>query len=217
MSTNRFGEPDLDGRPPNMARSTMSAWLHECEHCGYPFHEREADAGDVGPALESKAYRALDAKRGDGRFANRCLRRALIDEYWNDSKEAARHLLWAAWECDDRRDVDEARRHRSRAADLLLPFLSARPYQAEETDRRLRLIDLLRRSRRWDEALKLTTDLIVALERDKVMPEKEANARLRVAKVQHKLVVGKQSDARTVSGASAGEFDDWMEGLFKKR
>src|SRR5690349_6640199 len=34
-STNSFGAPDLDTRPPEMMRSTMPLWVQECPHCGY--------------------------------------------------------------------------------------------------------------------------------------------------------------------------------------
>jgi ribosomal protein L37E len=33
-STNEFGSPDLDLRPPQMMRATMNAWLQECPACG---------------------------------------------------------------------------------------------------------------------------------------------------------------------------------------
>ena len=34
-STNAFGSPDLDLRPPEMQRSTMPHWVQECPKCGY--------------------------------------------------------------------------------------------------------------------------------------------------------------------------------------
>ena len=34
-STNQMGAPDLDLRPPEMARSTMNTWTYECPHCSY--------------------------------------------------------------------------------------------------------------------------------------------------------------------------------------
>ena len=34
-STNTFGAPDLDTRPPEMMRSTMDMWVQECPSCGY--------------------------------------------------------------------------------------------------------------------------------------------------------------------------------------
>ena len=37
MSTNSWGYPDLDLRPPEMQRSTMHVWIQECPHCGYSF------------------------------------------------------------------------------------------------------------------------------------------------------------------------------------
>ena len=34
-STNAFGSPDLDLRPPQMKRGTMPLWVQECPSCGY--------------------------------------------------------------------------------------------------------------------------------------------------------------------------------------
>lgn len=34
-STNAFGSPDLDTRPPEMQRSTIFAWVQCCPECGY--------------------------------------------------------------------------------------------------------------------------------------------------------------------------------------
>ncbi len=34
-STNSFGSPDLDTRPPEMKRSTLSLWIQRCPSCGY--------------------------------------------------------------------------------------------------------------------------------------------------------------------------------------
>ena len=34
MSTNAFGSPDLDLRPPPMERFTIDHWVQECPHCG---------------------------------------------------------------------------------------------------------------------------------------------------------------------------------------
>ena len=34
-STNSFGSPDLDLRPPEMQRSTMCFWVQRCPSCGY--------------------------------------------------------------------------------------------------------------------------------------------------------------------------------------
>ena len=50
MSTNSWGYPDLDLRPPEMQRATMHVWIQECPHCGYV-------AGDLSDELEiSKDY-----------------------------------------------------------------------------------------------------------------------------------------------------------------
>jgi hypothetical protein len=34
-SSNRFGAPDLDTRPPEMMRSTIYSWIQACPYCDY--------------------------------------------------------------------------------------------------------------------------------------------------------------------------------------
>ena len=53
-STNSFGYPDLDLRPPEMQRSTMGTWIHECPHCGY-----------VAGSLEEESDISEDFLKGD--------------------------------------------------------------------------------------------------------------------------------------------------------
>ncbi len=56
MSTNEFGSPDLDLRPPEMQRSTMDTWLKLCPACGYCAPNLSQPPAD--PAvIQSKAYR----------------------------------------------------------------------------------------------------------------------------------------------------------------
>ena len=35
LSTNKFGLPDLDLRPPEMYRSTINLWIQRCHGCGF--------------------------------------------------------------------------------------------------------------------------------------------------------------------------------------
>src|SRR5882757_6393410 len=61
MSTNRFGSPDLDQRPPEMMRSTIGAWLQECPSCGYVAKDLQKGDAAERQLVSSEAYRALRA------------------------------------------------------------------------------------------------------------------------------------------------------------
>ncbi len=41
-STNSFGSPDLDLRPPEMRRSTMWLWIQRCPCCNYVNYDVES-------------------------------------------------------------------------------------------------------------------------------------------------------------------------------
>lgn len=58
-STNAFGSPDLDTRPPPMQRDTLHTWVQHCGHCGYCAPDlAKAPAGAAGQ-IADPAYRAV--------------------------------------------------------------------------------------------------------------------------------------------------------------
>jgi hypothetical protein len=158
MSTNSFGSPDLDLRPPEMERSTMSSWLHECPHCGFVSNDlSEAEKG-IQEILATQRFVSL--RRGAGTLIGRCLKRSLLDMGLGNSGNAAEHTLWAAWAADDADDPSAAE-YRSKAADLFLVAASSLPSgSTESTTMRARTIDILRRARRFDDAIDLADALL---------------------------------------------------------
>ena len=54
-STNAFGSPDLDLRPPEMQRLTMEGWLQLCPHCGYCAPDLSEEEGNLS-AIEAPEY-----------------------------------------------------------------------------------------------------------------------------------------------------------------
>jgi len=159
-STNALGSPDLDLRPPPMRRSTISHWLQACPNCSLvssDLSEKEPGLGDI---LTSERYRSLERSGTARELINRCLRRSLIDEHLGDIAQAAEHALWAAWAADDAGDPSSAT-YRAKAADLFLAATADQPVGSQEAMvRRARLIDILRRSERWDEAVRLADTLL---------------------------------------------------------
>ena len=114
-STNAAGPMDLDTRPPEMKRSTLHAWVHECEECGYV----AADLGDAAEARQTAplwhAYLSELNRADRPRVANRFVCRSLFDEAAGDHGAAGWRRLHAAWACDDAEQADEAREQRRAA------------------------------------------------------------------------------------------------------
>jgi hypothetical protein len=150
-STNSFGSPDLDLRPPEMQRSTMPHWIQRCPTCGYC-----AASIAEGPEIAKEIVRSPDylAQRDDPAFpwlADNFLCSSLIQAA--DSKESAAgwDALHAAWTCDDQA-AEKAEFCRRKAIVL---FIAARakgqPFAKERTTEDLLLADLYRRSTQFDE------------------------------------------------------------------
>lgn len=100
-STNAFGSPDLDTRPPEMQRSTINFWVQRCPMCGYCAPRISENNALTREQLETDDYRdQLD--HGDfPTLANAFLCWSLLQEQQNQSKGAGWAALHAAWLCDD--------------------------------------------------------------------------------------------------------------------
>lgn len=117
-STSASGSMDLDTRPPQMRRSSMSLWLQECASCGYV-------ASDLGDADEVKpmdslwhAYLAELNSAHRQRLANLFVCRSLLDVAAGDLAAAGWRRLHAAWVCDDHGLAQEASLQRRAAIGL---------------------------------------------------------------------------------------------------
>lgn len=158
-STNAFGPPDLDLRPPPMQRSTIRLWVEECPRCGYIADDIE-EADDVARAAWSKGVPEGDAllARASGLVA-RFLRLSLVEERSEQAEEAAQHALWAAWVADDEGNA-LATELRCRAADILLGVRADWGDDEDGATQQLRLVDVLRRAERWTEAIAMAEGLL---------------------------------------------------------
>ena len=147
-STNAFGSPDLDLRPPEMQRSTMPFWLQRCPHCGYCAPELEKAPADP-RVLVSEPYRSA-LQRGDvPELAQRFLAYALTLSP-SDPAAAGQVLLRAAWVCDDARRHEQADECRRRAAEM---FKQRKPFSGEEgVTIGAVLVDVLRRAGQFADA-----------------------------------------------------------------
>lgn len=117
-STNSFGAMDLDTRPPEMRRSTMNLWVHECGECGYVAPELGKAVEGAGRVVASAEYRAELQHESRARLANRFVCRSLLAAAEGDLASAGWRRLHAAWACDDANRGEEARVQRRAALAL---------------------------------------------------------------------------------------------------
>jgi len=58
-STNSFGAPDLDTRPPEMQRSTIYHWTQRCPSCGYCAADILKDTENIRELVQKTEYRNI--------------------------------------------------------------------------------------------------------------------------------------------------------------
>jgi hypothetical protein len=160
-STNSFGSPDLDLRPPEMRRSTMAQWVQECPGCGYAYRSIEEIVMEADKAIVSDAYRAIAAGPLHGSLMGRFLKASIIAERASDPEAAANYALWAAWAADDAGDREGAMLHRNRAVGFFKNYLNDIDNNSEQSIlTRTRVVDILRRAKRSSEATDLAKSLL---------------------------------------------------------
>ena len=196
-STNAFGSPDLDLRPPEMQRSTMAFWVKACPHCGYVSSRLEAEIQDleaVHRVMASPSWPDLIDNADRPPLVSIFLRHSLIRQALGDLQEAGLAALHAAWAADDMGDAASSAKCRRRAADLIIGVIKAGGLD-EKADHsvRLQLIDVLRRIGSWEEAAAQCADLTGKME------EPIMNA---VLAYQFKLIVGQDQNRHTVADAN---------------
>jgi hypothetical protein len=151
-STNAFGSPDLDLRPPPMKRSTITHWIQRCPFCGYcaasisegpKIAKRIVTSSDYAEQLAASTFPAL---------ANQFLCWALIQAANGEDAGAAMAALHAAWICDDERAMAKADICRRKA---IAQFTNARAkgqqFAEDGAAEALLLADLYRRTGQFNQ------------------------------------------------------------------
>ncbi len=151
-STNAFGSPDLDLRPPPMQRYTMQTWVEVCPHCGYVGDDIAAKPHFDPSYLTCEAYQACDGIPFSTELAKDFYRNALLLLLKSDLRGAYQNLHYTAWCCDDSRDTENAIACRRRMDELYAKLPSA---SQEDPSSVIRHIDVLRRAKLFDKAISL--------------------------------------------------------------
>lgn len=161
-STNELQPPDLDLRPGEMYRSTMSYWVHRCPRCGYVADadskveaaDLPESAGELVALVHSEEYRAQLRDSEFPETAQDLLCRASLVERLGRPTGAGWHALQAAWACDDERSEGAARRCRERVLELWIRAEEDGTQIVDDgfADTQLLFADVLRRAGRFEEA-----------------------------------------------------------------
>ena len=168
-STSSFGPADLDLRPAPMQRNTMRTWAQTCSSCGYVAEDIAISPGDPGTVRRAMAApKWIELIRQDVPPLVVAFRRlALISQELGQTAAAGEAELWAAWAADDENMEPMAIEYRREAAILMQTAVSQTEMdpQARETTR-VRLVDVLRRANKWDDAELLCAELLAELPAD---------------------------------------------------
>lgn len=155
-STNAFGSPDLDTRPPQMKRSTIFAWVKRCPECGYCAADVSKAPSQAATVVHSPEYTRQLSDLTFPELANKFLCKAFIDESSGDYTAAAWTLIHAAWACDDAEKPEQARTCRHKALDMIEKALGNGQEVADQDGADTAIqVDLLRRAGRLTEARQL--------------------------------------------------------------
>ena len=162
VSTNSFGEMDLDTRPAPDYRYTMNEILVTCcPQCHFCYQDITQFPPGFKNVMESSDYLQYVNHSSLPDKAKEFLCKSLFLEHENKFVEAAWASLHAAWNCDNRYCSAESITCRNRAIGLFL-FCNYNKEQVfkDENEMTVFLIDLYRRSKNFNQALKLCNDIL---------------------------------------------------------
>jgi len=152
-STNAFGSPDLDTRPPQMQRSTMFAWVQRCPYCSYCSSDIAKASEKTKSVIESGEYQSQLKDKAFPDLANSFLCEAMIAEKEERFSEAAWAMIHAVWTCDDAGYEESAGKCRIKAVGLMKKGIAKGECFAEQDGLDIAIMaDLLRRSGQFGEA-----------------------------------------------------------------
>lgn len=151
-STNAFGAPDLDTRPPEMKRSTMGYWVQECKTCGYTAVDLTDETKLDRAFFKEKDYKTCNGIPFGSGLAKTFYRYYLIMTAEGEHEGAFFAALHAAWACDDARDEANAALMREKAMEQADQVLVSDSCDWKDTLRLIRA-DLLRRTGHFDKLL----------------------------------------------------------------
>lgn len=155
-STNAFGSPDLDTRPPEMKRSTINMWIQTCPFCGYCSPDISELIKKASEIIHSDSYQQQLNNPEFPKLANAFLCFSLINESVGNYAGAGWSCIHAAWTCDDARSDAGAQKCRKRAVTLLQKAKeNGQRFAKQDGAEEAIMVDLLRRSGQFELAMSM--------------------------------------------------------------
>lgn len=160
VTTNLFGSPDLDLRPPEGKRSTMVYWLEKCPSCGYVSYSIDQETTITKEWLLRPEYICCEGRSFKSNLSADFYKVFLIAQELDDVETAFNALMNAAWACDDQRDTENAVFCRK----TLLPYLEKHANENPQASETLAVIkaDVLRRAGLFDQIIAEYSDLTLS-------------------------------------------------------
>ena len=155
LSTNNFGYPDLDTRPPEMYRSTMNTWILECPHCGYVAKNLEEELKINEDYLKSNKYKTCNVINFKSDLSKNFYKRYLIESENSEDINAYFALLYCAWACDDSEDLENSKFTRQLAIELADKIIKDNKNSNDDVENLIVMkADLLRRTGEFNQLIK---------------------------------------------------------------
>ncbi len=196
-STNSFGSPDLDTRPPMMRRSTIYNSIQRCPSCGYCSPDLSECSNMTKKIVNSKEYQNIIVSSEMPEIAASFLALSYEKEKQQDYSDSAWRAINAAWICDDENKLELSTKCRRQAVTLIA---NANKYGQKIADQagvsEAITIDLMRRSGMYKEALELSATM---------KAEDIEEIIMQVIQYEVKLIAKQDIGAHTVSEALGKE------------
>jgi hypothetical protein len=191
-STNTFGWMDLDTRPPEMMRSTISMWIMVCPSCGYCSMDISKCTEKSADVVRSRAYQRQLKNPQFPDSANAFLCSSIIEGLAGQYARAGWDTIHAAWVCDDSGSALSARECRKKAIILLHKAKEkGQSFAAAAGGSEALLTDLLRRSELFVKALKICNEGLSNNKTEAIL--------LEILRFQKTLILKKDSACHTIA------------------
>ena len=155
-STNSFGSPDLDTRPPEMQRSTIYYWIQRCPSCGYCSSDLSICSDNVREILESEEYQDIINDKSIPDEAVSFLALSYEKQRSHQYSDSAWRAIHAAWICDDNGNDEAARKCRKKALYLIQKGEDKSQKIADQEGASEAItIDLMRRAGLFEQAMEM--------------------------------------------------------------
>lgn len=153
MSSNTMGSRDLDTRPPEMLRSTISFWVEKCSSCGYCVADIDKVLKNAKETISGSAYKAQLLNSNFPELANKFLCRMLIEDKAGEHKAEIYSAICAGWASDDAKMASAASAARELSIQRILAMNAKNEhYAAQKGADELLISDMYRRNGEFEKA-----------------------------------------------------------------